>query len=52
MSTRKVWVMPLTFIVESVFESIIWDLLIFTGVLQAVTNNKKIMAARGKIFMD
>jgi hypothetical protein len=43
--------MPLTFIVESVFDSITDDLLIFTGVLQAVVNSKKIMAVREKIFM-
>jgi len=36
---------------ESFFDSIGWDLLIFTGVLQAIINSKKIMAARGKIFM-
>jgi hypothetical protein len=45
------WVMPLTFIVESVFDSIGWDLLIFTGVLQAIINSKHITATRGKIFM-
>jgi hypothetical protein len=44
-------VTPLTFNVESVFDSIGCDLLIFTGVLQAIVNSKKIMAARGKIFM-
>jgi len=43
--------MPLTFIVESVFDSIGWDLLIFTGVLQAVIISNNIMATRGKIFM-
>jgi hypothetical protein len=43
--------MPLTFIEESVFDSIAWDLLIFTGVLQAIINSKNIVVTRGKIFM-
>jgi len=36
---------------ESVFDSIGWDLLIFTGVLQAIVTSKKIMTTREKIFM-
>jgi hypothetical protein len=44
-------VIPLTFIIESVFDSINPDLLIFTGVLQAIVNSKNKLAAHGKIFM-